>query len=137
MTRWGYVQTNWQMKGIEYALSKGAIISNHSYGGSMVDTATKTNYNNLAYNNPNHLFIYAAGNSNKVIDSSYPEFGCALEMITQICVAASTYKSEKAYFSNTGKQMVHVFAPGDSIESTTYYWYPDDDDYRKYSLTQK
>ena len=110
---------SWVMKGVEYALSKGAIVSNHSYGGGYVSSSTKQYYNNLANNNPNHVFVYAAGNANSMVSSTYPRFGCALEMPNQICVASSTKNDQRSYFSNYGKDMVHVFAPGSDIVSTT------------------
>ena len=110
---------SWIMKGIEYALSKGAIVSNHSYGGGRVYSSEKQYYSNLANNNPNHVFVYAAGNANSKVSSTYPRFGCALEMPNQICVASSTKNDERSYFSNYGKDMVHVFAPGSDIVSTT------------------
>ena len=109
---------SWILQGVEYALANGAIISNHSYGGSSVSSSMKTVYNNLANNNPNHLFVYSAGNNNQELNSTNPRFGCALEMSTQICVAASTSSDTKASFSNYGLGMVHVFAPGQSILST-------------------
>ena len=82
--------SSWILKGVEYMLANGAIVSNHSYGGSTVSSARKATYNNLANNNPNHVFVYAAGNSNQEVNTNNPKFGCALEMPTQICVAAST-----------------------------------------------
>ena len=114
----GSGQFSWILKGVEYMLANGAIISNHSYGGSTVDSTRKTTYNNLANNNPNHVFVYAAGNSNQEVNTNNPKFGCALEMPTQICVAASTSSDTRASFSNYGTGMVHVFAPGRSILST-------------------
>ena len=40
-------------------------------------------------------------------------------MPSQICVASSTKDDERSSFSNYGKDMVHVFAPGSNIVSTT------------------
>ena len=110
--------SSWILKGVEYMLANGAIVSNHSYGGGTVTSSTKTTYNNLANNNPNHVFVYAAGNSNEEVNATNPRMGCALEMPTQICVAASTSSDTRASFSNYGTGMVHVFAPGRSILST-------------------
>ena len=110
---------SWVLKGFEYALSKGAIVSNHSYGGGTVSSSTKQYYNNLANNNPNHVFVYAAGNDNSMVSSTHPRFGCAMEMPNQICVASSTKDDERSSFFNYGKDMVHVFAPGSDIVSTT------------------
>ena len=114
----GSGQLSWILQGVEYMLANGAIVSNHSYGGSTVSSSLKTTYNNLANNNPNHVFVYAAGNSNEEVNAANPRFGCALEMPTQICVAASTSSDTRASFSNYGTGMVHVFAPGRSILST-------------------
>ena len=114
----GSGQFSWILQGVEYMLANGAIVSNHSYGGSTVDNSRKTTYNNLANNNPNHVFVYAAGNSNQEVNANNPRFGCALEMPTQICVASSTSSDTRSSFSNYGTGMVHVFAPGSSILST-------------------
>ena len=114
----GSGQFSWILLGVEYMLANGAIISNHSYGGSTVTSSTKATYNNLANNNPNHVFVYAAGNSNQEVNANNPRFGCALEMPSQICVAASTSSDSRASFSNYGTGMVHVFAPGQTILST-------------------
>ena len=108
---------SWFFKGLEYAVSKGAIVSNHSYGGGFLSTSQKTKYNNFANNNPNHLTVYAAGNSNILVTST--SYACGMDMPTQICVAASTNSDSKASFSNYGKDLVDVYAPGQQIASTT------------------
>ena len=113
-----YCHTYDVLKGFEYMLAKNATLSNHSYGGSIVNATTKALYNNIAANNPNHLFVFAAGNSNQELNVNNQRFGCALEMPNQLCVAASTSSDTKASFSNYGTGMVHVFAPGKSILSS-------------------
>ena len=70
---------------MEYILANnGANISNHGYERSTIDSAMKTTYCNLANDNPNHVFVYAAGNSNQEVNANNPKFGCAFEMPTQM-----------------------------------------------------
>lgn len=100
-------------------LVQGAVISNQGFGGgTLVDAAQKAFYNNLAKENPEHLFVYPSGNEKEYVNANNPKFGCALEMPTQICVGASTSSDTIAHFSNRG-DMVHVLAPGFDILSTT------------------
>ena len=75
----GSGQFSWILKGVEYMLANGAIVSNHSYGGSTVDSARKTTYNNLANNNPNHAFVYASGNSNQEVNTNKSKFWMCFE----------------------------------------------------------
>ena len=107
---WSYALT-----GLDYALSKGAIISSNSYGGN-----GGVNINNLfkkaLADNPQHLFVSAAGNANRKVVSSYAP--AAAEAPNHICVAASTMRDTRASFSNYGTPFVNVFAPGEQIMST-------------------
>ena len=104
-------------KGLEYAVSKGATVSNWSLGGGYIDEARRTAYKNVASNIPEHLMVFAAGNNGVVVTST--RFGCGLDLPNQICVASSTEGDEKSDFSNFGTDLVDVFAPGTRILSST------------------
>ena len=105
------------LKGLEYAASKGATVSNWSLGGGYIDESRRTAYQNVASNIPEHLMVFAAGNANSLVTST--RFGCGLDLPNQICVASSTEGDERSYFSNFGKDLVDVFAPGSRILSST------------------
>ena len=104
-------------KGLEYAISNGATVSNWSLGGGTITEAERTAYENIANNNPEHLMVFAAGNSNKLVHSNL--FGCGLDLPNQICVASSTEGDTRSGFSNYAKDLVDVFAPGSRILSST------------------
>ena len=68
-------------------------------------------------NNPQHLFVAAAGNNGVLLDSKRPYHPCTLRFNNLICVANSNKEDGKFSNSNFGK-FVHVFAPGTGILST-------------------
>jgi len=100
---------------INYAISKGAKISSNSWGGSGNDGGTLAN---ILSNNPNHLFIAAAGNEGQQITTSNPKMTCSTNAANQICVGSTNSQDSKSWFSNYGKPYVHVMAPGSNIFST-------------------
>ena len=104
------------LKAFEYAIANGATVSSNSYG-LLVSTSTlnqlKNQYTNIANNNPQHLFVFASGNSQTSVNGI-----CKMEIPAFICVAASTSADSKASSSSTDKNLVHVFAPGEGIKST-------------------
>merc|ERR1712223_999478 len=69
-------------------------------------------------NNLDHLFVAAAGNSNREITDSYKSMTCGLKEPNLLCVASSTKNDARSSFSNYGKDYVHVFAPGSDILSS-------------------
>ena len=110
-------EVSWSLKGLNYAISKGAKISSNSWGSysmAWVHAFTK-----VLKKHSEHLFISSAGNDNVPVKSYVAP--CAVATPNTICVASSTKSDEKALTSNyntaTGS-FVHVFAPGDSIYST-------------------
>ena len=107
------------LSSLNYAISKGAKISSNSWGGgSSISNATEQMWDNVLRNNPNHLFVAAAGNSNRDINDDYKPMCCGLNEPNLLCVASSTRNDEKSSFSNYGYEYVHVFAPGSSVYST-------------------
>ena len=107
------------LKALNYAIGQGAKISSNSWGStsSMSDSIEEL-WDNVLRNNVDHLFVTAAGNSNKFVNNNYKPMACGLNEPNLLCVASSTKTDEKSSFSNYGKDFVHVFAPGSAIFST-------------------
>ena len=103
---------------LNYAISKGAKISSNSWGGGSINPSTERMWDAVLRNNPDHLFIAAAGNSNMKITATRRIMSCGLKEPNQLCVASSTERDARSGFSNYGKEYVHVVAPGSRILST-------------------
>merc|ERR1712165_88590 len=103
---------------LNYAIDKGAKISSNSWGGGTV-SGIEDIWDAVLRNNLDHLFIAAAGNSNRLISDSYKSMTCGLKEPNLLCVASSTVNDARSSFSNYGKDYVHVFAPGSDILSST------------------
>jgi len=103
------------MQGLNYAISKGAKISSNSWGGGGSDGGILAD---ILSNNPEHLFIAAAGNDNEEITENNPSVTCSTNAANQICVGSTTESDSRSWFSNYGKPYVHVMAPGSDIMST-------------------
>jgi len=102
---------------LNYAVDKGAKISSNSWGGGTVNGIEDV-WDAVLRNNLDHLFVAAAGNSNREITDSYKSMTCGLKEPNLLCVASSTENDARSSFSNYGKDYVHVFAPGSDILST-------------------
>ena len=110
------------IKSLEYAISKGAKVSSNSYGGH----SNFKGFKNVLDNNPQHIFIVAAGNDNEIVTNNY--MPCATQSENNLCVGSSDSSNSRSGFSNYGTDYVHVMAPGSSIaapyyRSTTDYAY--------------
>jgi len=114
---------------LNYAIDKGAKISSNSWGGGTV-SGIEDIWDAVLRNNLDHLFIAAAGNSNRLISDSYKSMTCGLKEPNLLCVASSTVNDARSSFSNYGKDYVHVFAPGSDILSST-----PNNQYKSYSGT--
>ncbi len=101
---------------IEYALANGAQIINCSWGSGGYSASL---YHAMA--DAQALFVCAAGNNGVDTDRHgfYPA-GFALENV--ISVTASDQSDEPAWFSNYGRQTVHLAAPGAHIYSLSISW---------------
>ena len=111
---------------LEYAIKMGAIISCNSYGiecfkynvkpdGHLCDKLFD-DFSNLLQGAPKHVFVAAAGNIGNCNDD-VPALPCNVNAPNALCVAASTEQNEVWPASNYGRDTVHVFAPGENIES--------------------
>ena len=112
-------------KALNYAIEKGAKISSHSYGNRPGPYSIHfSQFGDILVNNKNHILIAAAGNDRNSNDD-VPAFPCNIGTSTTgtgtvkntICVAASNHDNKPYYYTNHGRESVHVFAPGQDISS--------------------
>ncbi len=104
------------IRGIDYAISRGAKVLNNSWGGrGGPNTALRDAIQRSA--NADALFVASAGNSGTDNDS-YFSFPASFQVSNMITVAATTSRDLFANFSNRGARTVHMGAPGQSIYST-------------------
>ena len=108
---------SWLLKSVNYAFAKKAQISNNSYGSrSRGNREWNEVFESILRNQPEHLFITAAGNSNQTVTRE--DFPGGMSLSNHVNVASSTDLDERDKFSNYGKPNVHVFAPGEKIATT-------------------
>jgi subtilisin family serine protease len=100
-----------------FAATGGAnvrVLSN-SWGGDEFSQALLDQINEAAAENM--LFVAAAGNSGLPNDL-IPTYPASYQAPNVVAVAATTNTDARAYFSNYGRTLVHLGAPGDNILST-------------------
>lgn len=103
------------IKALDYATTKGAVISNNSWGGTSYSQALA---DAIARNyQAGRLFVAAAGNNATNTDAT-PYYPQGYNVPSVISVAAMTASDTLASFSNYGGQSVDLAAPGSSIYST-------------------
>jgi len=100
---------------INYAVSKGAFLSNNSWGGYGFSQALRDAFE--AAGLQGHLAICAAGNSSVDADLT-PMYPAAYDLDSIMSVAAIDSADNLASFSNYGLTSVDLGAPGVSIYST-------------------
>jgi len=103
------------IRGIEYALAKGAHIINMSWGGPGRSRALEETIKEAGRQGV--LIVAAAGNEGLDMDQ-YPQYPAGFQEANVLAVAATDSSDRMAPFSNWGKQLVHLAAPGVSILST-------------------
>ena len=103
------------VKCLDYAVAKGAIITNNSWGGGGFSSAMSTALNNARA--AGHLFIAAAGNSNSNNDA-LPHYPSSYTHDNVLAVAATDRNDARAGFSSYGATSVDLAAPGVGILST-------------------
>ena len=119
LSDFGFGTTGSLLSSLDYAIEHGANISSNSWGSNESVTPWEEKmWSNILENNPNHIFVAAAGNDNLMINSTYKPMACGLDAPNLLCVASSTIYDTKSSFSNYGKDWVDVFAPGSNIYST-------------------
>ncbi|MGE4489816.1 MAG: S8 family serine peptidase, partial [Kiritimatiellales bacterium] len=98
-----------------YATQLGAVIQNHSWGGSAGGEMLLSAFE--AANSNGVLAVVAAGNSNNDNDTA-PVYPASYDLPNIIAVAASDEDDRLASFSNYGSATVDLAAPGVDIVST-------------------
>jgi subtilisin family serine protease len=120
----GYGSVADAIDAINYAVANGAKVLNNSWGGSGYSSSLATAITNAKDNGV--LFVAAAGNDSTDNDTT-PQYPACYQIENVIAVAATDDDDALAYFSNYGKNTVHLGAPGVSILSTAlnneYRWY--------------
>jgi thermitase len=105
--------------GFDYAAKHGARVVNASLGSP----SDYPPLGDVVAGNPQTLFVVAAGNggSDGVGDDNEitPQYPCNQPQANLLCVGATNSADRRASFSNYGATSVDVFAPGQSIYSTT------------------
>jgi hypothetical protein len=97
----------------------GLKVVNASYGSTGYSNAEET----AIRTHPNTLYVAAAGNSNKSVDTA-PLYPCAYPDANIVCVGASDQNDDRAVFNSTtassyGATTVDLFAPGMNIATTS------------------
>ncbi len=96
-----------------YAGQHGAKVVSASLGGGGDDPAL----HDAIAQNPNTLYVIAAGNSSQNNDV-IPTWPCNVKAANEICVAATDSNDNLASFSSYGASTVQIAAPGVGILST-------------------
>ncbi len=112
----GITSTESIIKGMEYALANGAVISNHSYGGYGFSQGEFDVFE--AARDAGHLAVTAAANNALINDNEIRAYPASFELDNIIAVGATTFNDELASFSNHGVNSVHIAAPGTYVAST-------------------
>lgn len=115
LTKYGGGSLAGAINAIEYGTRMGANILSNSWGGGGYTAALEEAIQ--AAERKGVLFVAAAGNEYNNNDNR-PTYPATYEVANIVAVAASTIDGGKAYFSNYGKETVHLFAPGYDIYST-------------------
>jgi subtilisin family serine protease len=109
----GLTTTDSILRGLEYAKSRGAVITSNSWGGPQPSEAIRQAFASF----PGALHIAAAGNDEKNTDQN-PSYPADYDLPNMISVGASNSHDAPAWFTNFGRESVDVFAPGEDILST-------------------
>ncbi len=100
---------------LDYAVSKGARLSNNSWGGNELSPTLSDAIDRARLKG--HIVVAAAGNDS-VSDDSSPLYPASFAQDNIVSVGSSSNKDQLSWFSNYGKVSVDIVAPGDNILST-------------------
>ncbi len=103
------------IKGIDYAISKGAKIINCSFGSDDKSAAFEEAI--VRAKESGVLLVVASGNDGQNIDQR-PTYPASFTETNILTVGASNIDDDLATYSNYGKTSVDLLAPGDEILST-------------------
>ena len=91
------------------------VASNNSWGGGSYSQALRDAID--SHRQRGMLFVVAAGNDG-ADNNTLQTYPCSFDVPNIICVAATNAGDALSYFSNYGKNTVHLGAPGEDILST-------------------
>ncbi len=111
----GFGYTSDAILALNYAVAKGAQISNNSWGGADYSQSMANAITNAR--NKNHIAVFAAGNNGSNNDNS-PYYPASYGHDNLVAVAATTPSDSLATFSNYGATYVDLGAPGAGVQST-------------------
>jgi len=119
ITAEGSGTTSDAVRAIDYAISHGARVLSNSWGGAAEDAAENKVLEDAVEraHQADVLFVAAAGNDGTDNDK-VPVYPAAIRKPNVLTVAATNNKEGRSFFSNYGKETVHVGAPGSSVLST-------------------
>ena len=104
------------IKAIDYATKMRFDILSNSWGGGLRSQALLNAIKR--YKNSGGIFVVASGNS--ILNNDYyATYPCNYDVNNLICVGSNNEVDKLSYFSNYGKNKVHLVAPGSNILSTT------------------
>ena len=106
------------IKGIDYAVARGAKVLSNSWGGGADENNEALRESIVAAEKAGVLFVAAAGNDGSNNDKR-PTYPAAFDVANMVTVAATDSRDGMASFSNYGVKGVHVGAPGVDVYSTT------------------
>jgi len=106
------------IRAIDYAVSHGAKVLSNSWGGHGDDNNKGLAEAIERAREKDVLFVAAAGNESVNNDGNDPSYPAAFKNDNIIAVAATDKRDHIAYFSNYGKNSVHLAAPGVNILSS-------------------
>lgn len=111
----GFGEADDAIRAILYAADNGARVLSNSWGG---DPFMQSMEDAIRYaRDKNAVFVAAAGNDDRDNDL-YPHYPSNYRVENVLAVAASNASDGLANFSNFGKKLVHLSAPGVNILST-------------------
>ena len=111
----GSVSVSAGISAINYCVTKGIKLSNHSWGGGSFSSAMDAAITNAR--NAGHLLVCSAGNSGLNNDAT-PSYPASYSQDNILSVAATDNDNRLASFSNYGATRVDLGAPGVNIYST-------------------
>jgi len=115
----GFGTTSDAIASIDYAIANGARVMSNSWGGesdqgeedkALTEAVERAEAADI-------LFVAAAGNDGTDNDTR-PMIPAAIKRANVLTVASSTNRDTRSFFSNFGKETVHVAAPGSNVYST-------------------
>lgn len=111
----GFGDLTGAISALDYAVSKGALLSNNSWGGAGFSATLSDAINRARLKG--HIVVAAAGNDSQSIDTkaSYP---ASFSQDNVVVVASTSAQDQLSWFSNYGAVGVDIGAPGESILST-------------------